>query len=429
MRGLRKPRLLLLVALAIAWGARARAEDLPRVRPEAAGFSAAGLERLDDRFRKAIEDRHIPGAVILLTRKGKVGHLRALGMADVEAGREVKPDTVFRLMSMTKAVTSVAAMMLVEEGKLRLDDPVSKYLPEFKNQEVLSPGKATDEDDVETEPAKREVTVRDLLRHTSGLIYPGSDKRLTPLYNKAKINPGFTKTSEALADNIKRLGKLPLAHQPGARFTYGLSTDVLGRVVEVVAGKTLSEFFHERIFTPLGMKDATFHPSKEQVKRLAVLYRDRAVEGKKLERVSPREPGEEGSATYFSGGAGLYGTADDYTRFLLMLQRGGRSNGVRLLKAETVRQMTENQLGELTVDFGGVHGDAFGLGFGVVTPRSKGKTAMSVGAYSWAGAYYTYYWVDPSKELTGVMMTQVQANDDRRLWKDLVKLTYAALTD
>jgi CubicO group peptidase (beta-lactamase class C family) len=426
MRKVRQIPLFLSALVAVLMAATGRADDLPRARPADVGLSAKKLERLDARFKQAIEDRQIPGAVVLIARKGKVAHLQAMGQADIEAGRPVKVDALFRIMSMTKAVTSVAAMMLVEEGKLRLDDPVSKYLPEMKGQQVLVPGKSNKADDYTLVPAEREPTIRDLLRHTSGLIYPGDHKQLTPLYRKARINSGFTQTTEKLEDNIKRLGKLPLAHQPGAQFTYGLSTDVLGRVVEVVSGQDLSRFFQERIFTPLQMKDTTFHPTAEQCKRLAALYRS---EGKKLERVSKRDPSEEGSGNYFSGGAGLYSTTEDYARFLNMLLEGGQVGGTRLLRDTTIKQMIQSQLGEKSIDFGGVHGDTFGLGFGIVTRRSKDKTPMAPGSYSWAGAYYSYFWVDPSSDLFGVMMTQVQHSGDRKLWKDLAKLTYEAVED
>jgi CubicO group peptidase (beta-lactamase class C family) len=427
VRGLRKIRWLLLAPLVhLLLGAAGRADDLPRDRPEDVGLSADGLKRLGERFRKAVADGQIAGAVVLVARQGKVAHLETVGMADVEAKSLMGRRTVFRIASMSKPVTSVAALMLVEAGKLKLDDPVSKYLPEFKGQQVLVPGKSDRTDDYRLVPAEREMTVRDLLRHTSGLIYPGGGpKALTALYKKAHINPGFDATEERLADNVRRLARLPLAHQPGERFTYGLSTDVLGRVVEVVSGQSLEEFFRERIFRPLRMNETGFLPAKDQSARVATLYR--TVNGK-LVRADKSGPVYAGSASYFSGGAGLFSTADDYARFLQMLLNGGELDGVRLLKAETVKEMTRNQIGDLTIDLAGVHGDAFGLGFGVVTPRSRGKTPMSVGSYSWAGAFYTYFWVDPRERLFGVMMTQAFPSDNRQLWKDFVRLTYGART-
>lgn len=435
MADVRKTAWFALAALLLVLvPAPSRADDQPRVKPETAGLSADKLKAIDARIAKAVEDNQIAGAVVLVARKDKVGYLQAVGMADIEAKRPMAPDTLFRIMSMTKPITSVAVMMCVDDGKIGLDDPVSKYLPEFKDQKVLVPGKSDKEDDFSLVPAERQVTIRDLLRHTSGLIYPfpGAQKQLTGLYTKAKINPGIFDTKERLADNIKRLGRLPLAHQPGKAFTYGLSTDVLGRVVEVASGKDLEEFFRERIFTPLGMKETFFLPPKDKADRVALLYRSDM--GKKLVNAERDSFAYHGSATYFSGGAGLYSTAGDYARFLQMLLSGGEANGARLLKADTVKQMTQNQLGEITTSVFGmgltpVHGDGFGLGFGVVTPRAEGKTPMSVGSYSWAGAYYSYFWVDPSKQVVAVLMAQAQTTDNRQLWKDFAKLTYEALAD
>jgi CubicO group peptidase (beta-lactamase class C family) len=426
MRGLRALPWFLLASLVLVFSsAAAFADDLPRVKPEAAGLSADKLKRIDDVFAKAVEDKQVAGSVVLILRSGKVAYLKSTGMANIDDKKTMKPDSIFRLMSMTKAVTSVAAMILVDEGKLKLDDPVANYLPEFKDQKVLVAGKGDKEDDYSLVAAERPITVRDLLRHTSGLIYSSftGGKQLSALYNKSKINGGFLPTKEKLADNVKRLGKLPLAHQPGTAFTYGLSTDVLGRVVEVASGKELDEFFRERIFKPLEMKDTSFLPPADKSDRVVVNY---TLKDKKL--VPNKDFMYEGSKNYFSGGAGLFGTANDYGRFCQMLLNGGKLGKATILKPETVTQMTKNQLGKATIALG-PHGDAFGLGFGIVTPKAKGKTPMSAGAYGWGGAFYTYFWIDPSKELVGVMMTQILPANHLKLREELTKLTYEALME
>lgn len=419
--------LLALVAPALLVG-NVRADDLPRAKPESVGLSTEKLARIDELFETAVKERQIAGSVVLIARKGQVVHLKAAGFADAEAKKPMTTDAIFRLASMTKPVTSTAAMILVDEGKLRLDDPVSKYVPEFKDQKVLIPGKDGAEDKLVA--AEREVTVRDLLTHTSGLVYifPGVPSPLAKRYAEAKINLGTRPTTERIGDCVKRLGALPLAHQPGAAFTYGLNTDVLGRVVEVASGQDLDEFFRERIFVPLRMNDTSFLPPPEKADRVAALYK-LGEDGKVVRQEKGAAWSYDGSKNYYSGGAGLLGTASDYARFLLMLQGGGRLAGSRLLKPETVKLMTTNQIGELTVG-PLAPTDGFGLGFGVLTERNKGKSSLSVGSYSWGGAFYTTFWVDPQKELVVVMLTQVALPwGDLKLMEELPKRTYEALTE
>jgi CubicO group peptidase (beta-lactamase class C family) len=421
--------IIVWIGLALV-GSPLRADDPGSIDPAKVGLSPEKLQRVDERFQKAVKDKDIAGAVVLIARKGKIAHFRGIGMADIEGNKPMEKATICRIASMTKPITSVAVMMLVDEGKLALDDPVCKLIPEFKNQKVLVPGKSEKDDDFSLVAAERDVTIKDLLTHTSGLIYPfgAVPKQLTALYAKAKINYGIGPASgDRLADNIKRLGELPLAHQPGAKFTYSLSTDVLGRVIEVASGKDLDEFFRERIFKPLGMNDTSFDFPKAKADRAAVHYK--ADREKRLVAVGKDDFTVAGSATYFSGGAGLFSTASDYGRFLQMLLNGGELDGVRLLKAETVKQMTTNQIGKKPM-FTPAHGDGFGYGFGVVTtPEAQAKTHTSIGSYSWAGAFYTFFWVDPSKDLLGVMMTQVNPGPHLTLWQDFPKLTYEALME
>jgi CubicO group peptidase (beta-lactamase class C family) len=335
-------------------------------------------------------------------------------------------DALFRIASMTKPVTSVAAMILVEDGKLSLDDPVSKYIPEFGSMKLLDGKSAT-----------RPITVRNLLTHTSGLTYRFFGGPLGETYAKAGVSDGLSQTEGTIADGARLLAAQPLLFEPGTSWNYSLSTDVLGRVVEVASGKLLDEFFRERIFTPLKMKDTAFFVDPAKVGRVAALYR--AGEGHVLNR-APETPIRDGTLvystnypykgprTYFSGGAGLTSTAGDYARFLQMLLDGGELDGVRLLRPETVKAMTTNQITEFPLTLGSIHGDRFGLGFGVVTPAGKAETPMSVGSYGWGGFFHTIFWVDPEKKLIGVLMTQVHPAATT-IQADFVRAAYEALKD
>jgi CubicO group peptidase (beta-lactamase class C family) len=404
--------LLILAALATP----AASQDAPRPR----GFTKDGLTTVRDVIRSAIDKGTIPGAVALVLRDGKPALFEALGQAD--DGRPMTKDAIFRIASMTKPVTSVAVMMLVDEDKLKLDDPVTRFLPEFADLKVI------DAKTGETAAPKRAVTVRDLLAHTSGIAYGFSaPERLRKSY--ADIAEGVGPLDPTLEENVKRLAKIPLAHQPGEAWTYGLNTDVLGRVVEVASGKPLDRFFFDRIFGQLKMADTGFFVPKEKQARLVALYKP---DGKKVAKVT-EDPFPAGALTvspkrvlgeqkYHSGGGGLVSTAADYGRFLQMLLNGGELGGVRLLKAESVREMTRNQIGKLDLPFG-VHGDKFGLGFGVTTKPG----VPSVGSYSWAGAFHTFFWVDPEKKLAGIVMTQLHPWGASTLWADYQKAVYAAL--
>ncbi|HEY2159130.1 MAG TPA: serine hydrolase domain-containing protein, partial [Isosphaeraceae bacterium] len=306
--------------------------------PKSGGFTAEGLKKLDERLKQGVEHKEYAGAVALLIRDGKVGYSRAVGMRDRETGDRMRTDAIFRIASMSKPITSVAAMILVEDGKLALDDPVAKYIPEFKDMKLLD-GKA----------ATHPMTVRHLLTHTAGLSYRFFGGPLSDLYAKAGVSDGLTQTEGTIADGARLLAAQPLAFEPGTSWQYSLATDVLGRVVEVASGKPLDEFFRERIFAPLKMNDTAFFLDPDKVGRLAVLYQ--AGENHALTR-APERPIKTGTLvysstyqykgprTYFSGGAGLTSTAGDYARFLQMLLNGGELDGVRVLKPETVKAMT-----------------------------------------------------------------------------------------
>jgi CubicO group peptidase (beta-lactamase class C family) len=366
--------------------------------------------------------------VALLARDGKLGYLRAKGFQDVEAGKQMTTDTLFRIASMSKPVTSVAVMILVDDGRLTVTDPVSKYLPEFKNPKVLMPGSGGDSKLV---PAGREITIRDLLTHTSGLTYRFmAQEPFAELYHKADICDGLTRPSFTLAENVRRLASLPLLHQPGSAYQYSLSTDVLGRLVEVISGQDLESFMRSRIFEPLGMNDTYFDLPTDKTGRLAVVYEPGP--DKRIRRVGeePVHKGElvycvtcpyRGQRGYCSGGAGLTSSAADYARFLQMLLNGGQWNGTRILKPATVREMTSNQIGDLEFMSPTMR---FGYGFGIWAGAGKYQVAAA-GSYGWCGFYSTGFWVDPEKKLVGVFMTQLSPSD-HPLFGDFEKLAHAA---
>ena len=424
--------LLLLVTTAAAG-------DLPRGDAAKAGFSSEKLRKIDGLLDNLVERQQIAGGAVLIARHGNVVHLATSGWANAEDSARIQDDTIYRIASMTKPVTSVAAMMLVEDGKLRLSDPVSKYIPEFAETVVLvTPTGPAPFQALRTQPAERAITVHDLLTHTSGLTYKFfAPQPVGQIYADAGVSDGLVETPGTVADNVRRLSKCPLLFQPGSEWSYGLNTDVLGRVVEVASGQTLNEFFQERIFQPLGMNDSHFVVPAGKRDRLAAVYAPRE-DG----RVRPvgKEPVTLGLLTYsttystaddsryHSGGAGLSSTIGDYFRFLQMLLNDGEFDGQRLLKSETVALMTRNQIGEFSVPGPG-HGDKFGYGFGILTKDGQAQDPASVGTYSWGGFFNTYFWVDPEKELIGIMMTQMFPSDHVSLRDDVKRLTYEALSD
>ncbi|HEV3167075.1 MAG TPA: serine hydrolase domain-containing protein [Isosphaeraceae bacterium] len=394
-------RLVMMAAvLFLVAPARSRAEELPKAEPEAVGLSAEKLDELKPALQKLVDEHKIPCAVALIARHGKVAYVTCVGYRDLANKVPVTEDTIFAIASMSKPITCVAAMTLVEQARLGLDDPVEKYLPELKNLRVLGDAEEDSKEELATVPAKRPISVRDLFAHTSGFAYGFSmvgdtrEKRMQRAYFRGGVTGGNAKT---IAQQVERLGKVPLAHQPGEGWTYGLSHDVLGRVIEVVSGQTFDQFLQERIFKPLDMPDTSFLVPEAKRDRLATTYR--AENGDALTPL-PKNPG---SATFFPGGGGLYSTTRDYTRFAQMLLNGGELDGARILKPETISLMTTNQIGDLSA-FGGMK---YGLGFGLVMgPETEaGKPVLS--RYFWAGAYSTNFWVDPRHDLVAVLMTQV----------------------
>jgi len=406
----------------------ASAQDLPTAKPESVGLSAERLERIGTAVQKSVDDKRIAGAVTLVVRRGHVAWFKAQGMADREAGKPMRTDSIFRICSMTKPITSVAVMMLYEQGHFLLGDPVSKYLPEFKNMKVLVKP-ATGEP--YTIPAAREITIRDLLRHTSGLTYD-SNPDLGHFYRDAKVATGLLQYDGTIEDNVKRLAAQPLLFNPGDRWEYSLGVDVLGRLVEVISGKPLDEFFRTRIFEPLGMKDTYFYLPDNKVERLATAYTYYTDKG--LHRF-PDTPITEGTFSYsadypyhgpkklFAGGAGLVSTAADYARFCQMMLDGGKWGTTRLLSRKSVELMSQDQLGKIGPDRG------FGLGFGVDGVKTPLEELGSSGQYAWGGFFYTEFTIDPKEQMIVIFMGQLHPTGGLTLDNQVRVLAYQAMND
>jgi CubicO group peptidase (beta-lactamase class C family) len=403
---------------------------LPRAdKPEAVGLSSARLQRVRDALQADIDQGIVPGAVVLVARRGKIVCLDALGYRDREAGSAMTPDSMFRIASMTKPFASVAAMMLAEEGKLVIADPVARYLPEFAGLKVAVASDDASAKTLTVEPCRREMTVQDLLRHTSGLTYAHlAGPPLKLAYEAANI----ADEKQSNAEMVAKLGKLPLAYQPGSTWQYGMSTDVLGRVVEVASGIELDRFIVERICKPLGLSDTGFGPVDAA----------RAAQPQ-IDPASGKRPPMRDVAIHqrwISGGSALLSTADNYVRFCQMLLNGGELGGTRLLSPATVSLMTSDHLTPDTrrspstpILFGALApmaelGLGFGLGFAVRTHAGRNPVPGSVGDYSWSGVTGTYFWIDPKQQLIAILM--MQAPIQRLRYRYLMRtLVYQAIVE
>ena len=405
------------------------AQELPSAKPESVGLSPERLERISETVQKNIDDKRIAGAVTLVMRHGKVAWFKAQGMQDREAGKPMPTDAIFRICSMSKPITTTAVMILYEEGHFLLEDPVSKYLPEFKNPKVLV--KPAGGGEPYTIPATHEITIRDLLRHTSGLTY-NWNADLGPMYEKANVAHGMLPYDGTIGDSVERLAKLPLLFSPGERYEYSLSVDVLGRLVEVVSSKPFDEFLRTRIFEPLGMKDTYFFPPDNKLDRLAAAYTYYPDKG--LARF-PDTPITEGPFTYsadypyrgpkklFSGGAGLNSTTADYARFCEMMLEGGKLGNVRILSRKSVELMTHDQLGKIAPDM------AFGLGFGIDGVKGPLPELGTPGAYNWGGFFYTWFSIDPKEEMIVIFMGQLHPTGYLTLNRQVQELAYQSIID
>ena len=404
------------------------AQGLPTATPESVGLSSPRLERIATAVDRAIQEKRIAGAVTLVMRHGKVAWIRAQGHVDREAGRSMSPDAIFRICSMTKPITSTAVMMLYEEGRFLLNDPMSRFIPEFEDPKVLV---TPPDGPAYTIPARRGMTIRDLLTHTSGLTYQWNDV-LGPRYHAAGVTHGLIRDPRTIGEGVKALAGLPLLFSPGERFEYGLSTDVLGYLVEVVSGMPLDRFLETRIFEPLQMKDTFFFVPDDKASRLATAYTWYPKAG--LQRF-PAEPIVEGAfvysadyahggpRTYFSGGGGLCSTVSDYARFCQMMMSDGKAGDSRLLSRKSVELMTHDQLGKLSPDW------AFGLGFDVAGTKSPLQEIASPGRFGWGGFFYTHFFVDPEEDMIGVFMGQLHPSGNLTLGRMFEVLAYQAIDD
>ncbi|MGV3684462.1 MAG: serine hydrolase domain-containing protein [Daejeonella sp.] len=423
-------RNILSILFVVAGALSAFGQVITTSTAEAAGFSSERLKRIDAAMNEWVDKGYLNGASALIVRNGKVAYYKAAGYNDLGTKTPMPRDGIFRIASQTKAITSVAIMMLFDEGKLLLSDPVSLYIPSFKGQSVLvkfNPADTT----YTTEPAKREVTIKDLLTHTSGIGYAQIGSReANAIYAKSNLTAGIGMRDASLQDAMSRLGKLPLMHQPGERFTYGLNTDVLGALVEVISGISLDEFFRTRIFEPLGMKDTYFNLPQAKAARLVNLYTEKP-DGTLVKAsaqmlngpVTPAYPLEK--TTYFSGGAGLSSTIYDYAIFLQMLLNNGEYNGKRILARNTVRMMTVNQVGDVSIS----NDDKFGLGFQIVIEKSSGRAPAQVGTFGWGGAFGTSYWVDPKEKMVLLIYRQMQARTHNEVIEKFRALAYGAMNE
>jgi CubicO group peptidase (beta-lactamase class C family) len=398
-------------------GGNLMAQSLPSAAPEEVGFSRARLARLTDALRAEIERGRVPGAVALVARRGKIAYLESLGARDPASGAPVHKDTIFRIYSMTKPIVSVAAMMLWEEGQFLLNDALAKYLPEFGRPKVAVARDGT----IELVPAHRDVTIQDLLRHTSGLTYEfRGNAPVQKMYMEAKIY----RRNQTNADQVATLAQLPLMHQPGTRWEYSRSTDVLGGLVEVFSGMSLGEFLSERILKPLGMTDTAFFVPAEHHGRLAEAFPRDPETDTPVQLVEVKE-----KPRFESGGGGMVSTALDYARFLQMLLNGGRLDGVRLLSRKTIEYMTADHLGPIT---GApdllIPGYGFGLGFAVRLAAGIAQVPGSIGQYFWGGLAGTTFWVDPAEDFFALLLIQAPGQREyyRVLFRDMV---YGAFDD
>jgi CubicO group peptidase (beta-lactamase class C family) len=388
------------------------AASVQGAKPEELGLSTERLQRIHETMQRHIDAGDISGAVTLVARKGRIAHFEAHGLMDLESKKPMSKDAIFRLASMSKPITGVAIMMLMEEGKIRLTDPVSKFIPEFRGMTVAmakgpTPGLIAapgNEPQFYTVPADREITIRDLLSHVSGLVSGGISTT-----EAAKIVRG---PNDTLADYIPKLGATPLAFQPGTRWSYspGAGFDTLGRIVEIVSGQSYDQFLRQRIFDPLGMKDISFNPPEELTSRRATVYQKNASGLQKQAAPAPTK--------YFSGAGGLMSTAEDYVQFGQMLVNEGQLNGKRLLSPRTVELMASVHAPDTLP--GRPPGRSFGLSVQVINNAVAANFRVSDGSYGWDGAFGTHFWVDPKEKLVGILMVQTSNQEIMRDFENAV---------
>jgi CubicO group peptidase (beta-lactamase class C family) len=405
--------------------------EMTMAKPQDVGFSAVRLQRIEHWMREQISGGRLAGVEVMINRKGRRAFHHCEGARDLERGSAATADTIYRIYSMTKAMTSVAIMMLYEEGAFQLDDPISRFVPAFANQRVFSGGGFGA---VQSEPAQRDITFRDLLTHTSGLTYGFMQANpVDAMYRAQKLElPGSEMTLAEFADKV---AKIPLIAQPGAEWNYSVSTDILGHLVAVISGVPFDQFLRERIIKPLGMVDTDFHVPGDKAERFAACY-VRGADGRPALQDAPEKSRFLKAPIAPSGGGGLVSTARDYMRFCQMLLGRGALGDVRLLGRKTVELMTLNHLngdmaamGQPRFGESNFHGIGFGLGFSVTLDPAKAQIAGSAGEYAWGGMASTAFWIDPKEDLAVVMMTQLIPSSTYPIRRELRVLTYQALVD
>lgn len=411
--------LLLLFSFSVS------AQVIDKTKRVSLSVDYARLAYIDTVVNNYLKDNWETGLVTIIVKDNQLVQYKGYGYLDAATKKPMPADAMFRIMSQTKAIASVGIMILYEQGKLLLDETVGDFIPEFKNQVVLDKFNAADTT-YTTVPAKRNITIRDLLTHSSGIDYAGiGSKTMTAIYAKAGIPSGLGYFDKDLLTEMKKLGKLPLAFQPGEKFQYGLNTDLLGCLIEVISGQTLDAFLRKNIFEPLGMKDTYFNVPASKANRLASVYTENSEHqiipwDHTFRNIDPDYPTM--NKHYFSGGAGLTSTAFDYAIFMQMLLNGGIYNGKRILAPRTVEMMTSNQL-----DFHYNGTNDFGLGFDIVTEKSANLGPRNKGTFSWGGYYGTTYWADPKAKLVCLIMTQHTPNSHGDLTNKITDIIYSSL--
>jgi CubicO group peptidase (beta-lactamase class C family) len=407
-------------------------DTLPLVSPDQVGLSAARLSRISSWMKGWVDSGRLPGMTACVMRKGELAFAESYGRADMERNKPMRPDTIFRIYSMTKPLTSTAIMMLYEEGRFQLDDPISRFIPAFKNPRVYAGGSRGKIDSV---PAEREITFRDLLTHTSGLTYGFMESNPVDALYRAKDGVDFQTATSSLKDVVEKLATFPLIAQPGKAWNYSVATDVLGYLVEVISGQPFEDFLVERVIRPLGMTDTDFYVPKAKHERLAANYS--AGPGGKLDLLD--DPGKSrylAPRNVNSGGGGLVSTASDYLRFCKMMLNKGELDGVRLLGRKTVELMTMNHLKGDMADMGmprfsesTYYGVGFGLGFSVMIDPAKAHILGTPGEYAWGGAASTAFWCDPQEDMAVVLLTQLMPSSTYPIRRELRVLSYQAIVD
>jgi len=400
--------------------------QLTYAKAETVGMSAERLSKIDKMMQDEVDNGNLPGMVALIARNGKIVLHQAYGVADAETGRKMEKDALFRLASQTKAITATAVMILWEEGKFRLNDPISNYIPEFKNAGILS-GFNSDDTTFTSTPAKNKIRIRDLLTHTAGLGYGAidGDERMKMIYAKAGITEGLSNRDITIADNIKNLAKLPLHQEPGEKFLYGMGLDVLGYFIEIVSGMPFDEFLSERLFKPLGMNNTGFYFPEKEAKRLVQVQTLKDGKWMNMPEDSGFDYPVRGAKALFAGGAGLSGTIEDYAKLLQMYLNGGELNGARILSRTTIDIIMSNQYPDVFDE-----NFYYGLAFGMTTERAAAKGGKgSEGTFDWSGYFNTQYFADPKEQVIGLIFKQTLGPvKDVTAWK-FRQMVFAAVED